>query len=150
LVGITFLRCPTPPVYQGIWSTYGINVGGISGLPAVSPDGVSVQYGSQCSVCPGGGFPTGCTAVYRGPRSELLPPSTFVVGDAYSWILSPGHWLLNNDSDNDGQWDSCGAITYNQADPRHNRGLNFVFIDGHVEYVSFRDFLNNKNNMWGP
>jgi len=30
-----------------------------------------------------------------------------------------------------------------------DRGANFMFIDAHVEYYSFRQWLENEGNIWG-
>jgi len=135
-VGINYLRCPTlnvspfqPPVG---WATYGINL----------------NWDNTPNVTSFGNRP-------RAPVSTSLPASTFLVGDSGGdrIIFSPSHWpFITSDLDNDGINDftvNTGVI-YNLASPRHGRGLNFVFMDGHVEWVSLKDFLTNKNNLWGP
>ena len=129
-IGITWLRCPSDSVVQPSNATYAINF-------------ADWPPGSQ-SVSSVGSAP-------RSPVSSSLPPSTFVIGDGYRAIYSPSHWTWNSDFDGDGVPDSStGVAPYNLADPRHGKGFNFVFIDAHVEWVSIKDFVSNRNNMWGP
>jgi len=63
---------------------------------------------------------------------------------------------LNTDTDGDGILDSYSSYTtgtnqYNRARPkRHNGGANYLFADGHVEWVSLINWCSNWNGMWGP
>jgi len=134
-VGINYLRCPsrTPsPFPENTWATYGINFGQAGGAPNVS------NYGN---------WP-------RSPLSSTLPPTTMIVGCAKdNWILSPTHYPLLYDHDGDLLNDTCCApydYLYNSAAARHGPGFTFLFLDGHVEWVTIKDYVTNKNGMWGP
>jgi prepilin-type processing-associated H-X9-DG protein len=54
------------------------------------------------------------------------------------------------DLDGDGIKDSAGTdALYNWAAPRvHQEGMNVTMIDGHVEWMSFQDFLNPDHPNW--
>ena len=64
-----------------------------------------------------------------------------------------GTWAGNDDVDGDGLPDTgtSTALDYNSAAPnRHNNGANYLFKDGHVEYVTMKDWENNVDSIWPP
>lgn len=75
----------------------------------------------------------------------------------YNTIPNPGvvgFWNFNQDWDGDGLNDSnTGEIPvegpYNGCAMVHRGGANFLFSDGHVTWVSIRDFVTNKDGIWG-
>ena len=70
-------------------------------------------------------------------------------------IYSPPLWPLDADLDQDGTIDSNnsaslgGAYKYNCGMPRvHYDGCNIVLCDGHVERMTFTEFLDPTNRLW--
>ena len=44
----------------------------------------------------------------------------------------------------------AGNYQYNYVRFRHNGMANFLFADGSVRSVPIRDWVTNKNGLWGP
>lgn len=134
------LSCPTREVYNpedGSSGPFGINLDAVVGLGTSS-------------------------------RLTHLPMTTYVLADSYGYYnYSPQTWPFDWDEDLDGINDtntnvnppSQSHIYYNNFRPRHpvgsftgsvdRRGGNFLFWDGHVDYLMFREWLNNKDDLWG-
>lgn len=63
--------------------------------------------------------------------------------------LEDADWRLDTDTDGDGVNDSLSnGYVYNKLAPRHSNGAIFLFPDGHCEWVSLLDWINNKDSMW--
>jgi prepilin-type processing-associated H-X9-DG protein/prepilin-type N-terminal cleavage/methylation domain-containing protein len=101
---------------------------------------------------------------YPQPRVKLsrLRNSTFLVTDArIYYILAPHIYPLNVDYDRtDGlglndtnatalSW-SASYVLNGLMYKRHRKGANYVYADGHVAWLGFREWLTNKDNIWGP
>lgn len=86
-------------------------------------------------------------------KLDRVSPTTFLVADATAYVIySPicASWPLTRDLDYDGLNDSCASADYNYADPkRHNNGANYLFPDGHVEWISMQKWESNWQGMWG-
>ena len=84
---------------------------------------------------------------------ELNKPSGWIafMDTQDGWgMYSPARWRFSMDLDGDGIKDSTEiAALYNWAAPRvHLEGMNVTMIDGHVEWMSFQDFLNPDHPNW--
>jgi prepilin-type N-terminal cleavage/methylation domain-containing protein len=102
-------------------------------------------------------------------RLEDVPREVYVLTDSTGYyILTPkgSGRPINFDWDGDGIDDSNGPLAslapwyqYNWFRPRHPfgslaggvdaRGANFMFVDMHVSYLTFRQWLENENGVWG-
>lgn len=133
--GVDFMRCPARPekVGQPFHFTYAVNYGGSRGdafwwtvwrkMEKVKPH------------------------VYMATDSGYLGPYLH-----RGIVYSPLIWYINDDLDTDPGDDSStfAAIIYNGAGLiTHKNGANYVFADGHVDWRSKKDFLENKDGMWG-
>jgi prepilin-type N-terminal cleavage/methylation domain-containing protein len=143
--GVNMLRCPSERDANRA-ATYGVNygytnVGGVFAYQAINF--VSPQYaGSQ--------------------RVTKVKLGTFLTGDSIYWsggadlaVYSPFAWPFNVDSDSDGVVDSSSAFyptgktPYNKFDPRHIGGAVCSFIDGSVRKVLLKEWVTNKDKIWG-
>jgi hypothetical protein len=99
-------------------------------------------------------------------RLDNVRNTTYIFADAYAaWIFAPNVYPLTVDRDNDGVIDSNGAFSsvawyyFNHFRPRHPdgylsgsvdmRGANFMFPDMHVDFRTFRMWLENDRDLWG-
>jgi len=133
-VGVVGLRCPSNPS-SNLFS-YGISMNQV------------FDYGDSAT-----------------PSMKLgrVRPTTYLLADTQgSWRMfspaSPGY-NLKRDTDGDGIDDSytvAAGYQYNKVafgrhgDPPAHGKANFLFADGSAKGVSLYDWINNKNNMWGP
>jgi len=99
---------------------------------------------------------------YRG-SSKLykVPANVFLVADAksadpynginsYGSIYSPHNWVFDRDYDNDGISDGNISVSkYNNFSTRHHDTANVIFGDLSIRSVKGRDYLINKDGIWG-
>ncbi len=66
-----------------------------------------------------------------------------------SWgtYTTPWEAPFTSDADGDGINDTSWVGYCNYAYPRHNRGMNTLFADGSVRWVTVQEFVTN-NSMW--
>ncbi len=92
-----------------------------------------------------------------------VQPTTYLLADSQgSWrVYSPASPGKNLDVDQDGDgiddsWKTAATERYNKVafgrhgDPPAHGRANFLFADGSARGVSLYDWINNKDNMWGP
>ena len=84
---------------------------------------------------------------------QFIKPSGWIAFlDTYDgWgMYSPATWRFRFDLDGDGKKDTSNAgFIYNYAMPRvHLDGLNVTMVDGHIEWMSFEDFLDPDHPNW--
>jgi len=114
----------------------------------------------------------GAVGLNTAPSIYELDLKTFLFTDTRSYyVLSPLISPLTRDPLGDGQNTTGGSyggpypnsgwqFIYNCIRPRHTsgdsfsgsleeRGLNFALADGHVEYKTFRQWLDNDAGLWG-
>jgi prepilin-type N-terminal cleavage/methylation domain-containing protein/prepilin-type processing-associated H-X9-DG protein len=147
VIGATYLRCPTernPDVSYTIGLNYGYGGANLFSYEGTDPAG---WHGSM--------------------RLAQLAPATYIVADCVdiqgvagaSVVYSPltGLWPLNVDTDSDGTFDSNAsvysgsyAIPYNHFSPRHNGAGVCAFADGSARKVLLKEWVTNKDMMWGP
>ena len=75
----------------------------------------------------------------------LLEVSTY-------FMYNPVQWPFDDDQDGDGKNDTMAGtqMMYNGAMPKiHNNGCNLVMVDGHAEYVAFKDLWELENKTTG-
>ena len=134
--GVNFMRCPSQPKYKTLKGTYSVNYG------------------------PNRGGVFGYTL---SRHVDVVPAKVFIMADAIdnsssvlAIIYTPAVWYYTEDRDGDGIRDTYnmyGVTTmqiYNGANPMaHENGANYLFVGGHVKWVSKLDWLLNKNNIWG-
>ncbi len=90
-----------------------------------------------------------------------MPLHTFFVmdqrGSQEMYIVFNPHplygWVFDADVDGDGLLDSASVQVspgdYNMAAPnRHNNGANYLFKDGHVKWLSMRDWELDADGIW--
>ena len=97
-------------------------------------------------------------------RLQNVPRTTFLIADASDgWVCPPTRWLftkqsgLGFDSDKDGLYDSNRTLVreygdrarYNFFNPRHSKAGNLLFADISVASLHRRDWVTNKNDVWG-
>ena len=112
--------------------------------------------------------------LYTSPPLDDTPPTAYLLTDAYGfYIESPVVRPINVDWDEDGILDSNSDMLswagppdiastwhyYSWFRPRHpagsltgtvdTKGANFMFTDLHVSFRSFRQWLDNENEIWG-
>jgi prepilin-type N-terminal cleavage/methylation domain-containing protein len=147
LVGISYLRCPSEKSANLFASTYGVNynmVFNYEGTPPTCTD--------NPAVCPG------------SLRVPEISGGTFLLSDAFfsqsgvrgGYIYTPQNFPLNQDADGDGVADSNSSVLgiestpYNHLAPRHRGAAVCTFANGSVRKVPLRDWIANKEQMWGP
>ncbi len=127
------LVCPSAGANEPY--TYGCNYGCIF----LNVDNPPPEYGYHCKL-------------------GRVPAAAYLIADAASLkILNPlAGYPFTVDTDGDGVKDSSTSTEvpidlYNRGAPkRHNGGANYLFADGHVEWVSLANWLSNWNGIWGP
>jgi prepilin-type N-terminal cleavage/methylation domain-containing protein/prepilin-type processing-associated H-X9-DG protein len=125
-VGIDYLVCPSRRTRAGIYA-YAVNYPFIIGYPGF--------YGQKGSA-----------------RLDKIPRNVWVVADGWIVCYHPGWWAFDADRDHDGLLDTMGAtgIIYNGWGGNiHAGGSNCLFSDTHVRWISLRDWVTNKNKIWG-
>jgi prepilin-type N-terminal cleavage/methylation domain-containing protein/prepilin-type processing-associated H-X9-DG protein len=149
--GCTYMRCPSASAIKGTpFYTYGVNF----------------------PLAMGASEAGGTSTVQVAAILDKLPPTTFLMADAqeipgyYGQIYTPAKlwygppnnvyyapYSLSKDTDNDGIPDTCGSCVgfyqYNGLAPRHSGGSDFLFADCHAKWMNFKDWLANKDNVWG-
>lgn len=81
---------------------------------------------------------------YRNVALKELKPDTILLGDARLYFIYA--YTLTVDQDGDGINDSAFAppsYKYNCMMPRHTEGANFLFADGHVQWVHKLNLFKN-------
>ena len=167
-----------PPYAEGVWpnadeSTLWINslaayLGGVLISPGQHPLAQKALTAQNRSL-PVRACPTGEAFVgvhYNRPFSWVLtdrdkPINMYEFNKPSGWIAfmdtqdgwgmySPTNWRFTLDLDGDGLVDSAGTdALYNWAAARvHLEGMNVTMIDGHLEWMSFQDFLNPNHPNW--
>ena len=134
-----------------------------------SPD---LHFGLDYMRCPSGGEDSdtyGCnyTNLFEYPvghqysfgRGQLkldrVSSNVYMMADArINAIFTPntGGRTMDTDQDGDGiddSYSSASGARYNRFQPRHNRGGNFLLVDGSVRWYSLLDFIANKDGIWG-
>jgi len=155
--------------YQGVLPPYsdnGTNYGFQLVTPYVpgAPKIARAAFGMDYMVCPekkgcyGMNYPFvfGYTAQQFGQAGSAVlkkvHASVYLVADAREWGLyhaGEGTWAYATDSDGDGVKDTGPGGKYNNFLPVHEGGGNLLFADGNVKWVSLKDFLTNKDGIWG-
>jgi prepilin-type N-terminal cleavage/methylation domain-containing protein len=83
-----------------------------------------------------------------------LQPGTLLTGETkeINYFCNPKIWRFNTKLGNYGMLDSYGPMLFNYFYPRHAYKTKAMcnFADGHAAAVFIRDFLRNKDDMWGP
>jgi type II secretory pathway pseudopilin PulG len=142
LPGITFMRCPAErdPTRSG---SYGVNYGKADLAPFTysSAPGIALGYDYRSSM-----------------KLMKLKNATFLTADVAHdlAIYTPHIYPLDMDADSDGVNDSYSAIypagptPYNHFDPRHEGKAVCSFVDGSARPVPLREWVTNKDRMWGP
>jgi len=155
-MGIDIGRCPAERGTQ-LYGTYGVNYGKVT---ATQSYGV-ITYTSVPAVGDEG---------YKGSmKISRVHPGTFLTAD--KWLnntgadlaiynpIPGGGWPFDTDTDGDGINDSFGpfyttpwiASPYNEFDPRHPGKTGVCsFIDGSARPVPIKDWVTNKDRIWGP
>jgi prepilin-type N-terminal cleavage/methylation domain-containing protein/prepilin-type processing-associated H-X9-DG protein len=91
-------------------------------------------------------------------QSVKHPAKWLMLLDCQGWfIYTPvsQYWRFDTDMDDDGLKDTMagtGAI-YNGASPQlHTKGCNITLVDGHVEWIAFKEFWKLETNgaMYHP
>ncbi len=145
-LGITVMRCPVERDAKR-YGTYGVNYGKTWNAP--------FTYSAVAGIS---------NPLYAGSRKlTKTKQGTFLTADclhssagADLAIYSPNEWPLNLDTDKDGVKDSNSAvwssvIPYNHLDPRHpGKTAVCSFVDGSARPVTLRDWVKNKDRIWGP
>ena len=123
IAGFNYLRCPSQSGTTGY--TYGVNYNYVF-------DFGNPNYGGSA-------------------RIGKVPSTIFLAVDSANelFIYNPATWVFTSDSDGDGLNDTTAQGYLAEADARHNDGMNFLFGDGSVGRRSIRDWVTNKDNMWG-
>jgi prepilin-type N-terminal cleavage/methylation domain-containing protein/prepilin-type processing-associated H-X9-DG protein len=130
-----FRRCATRKAWVGVH--YGGNASGNNVAPFIITDS---------------SWPA-----FKG--SSIRHPATWIafMDTTNGWgMYSPKRWPFDYDYDKDGIKDSNRAAAmnvywYNDAAPKaHFDSSNIVLCDGHVERMTYRQFVNPKNNLWNP
>jgi prepilin-type N-terminal cleavage/methylation domain-containing protein len=144
--GIDFMRCPSELVDAQRYSSYGVNYG-------------YTQFNALiCYFAIGFNDP----GFNGSKRITKVKPGTFITADVIHWagqgdlaIYTPVIWPMTIDADGDGLKDSSsiiypsGKTKYNHFDPRHGKGAVCSFIDGSARKVLLKDYILNKDNLWG-
>ncbi len=87
-------------------------------------------------------------------KTSQITEHNFIFTDGLRWYLyTPSYvtWYLDLDVDGDGLLDTASVcnVDFNGGAPnRHNNGANWLFMDGHVEYITMKDWENNVDNIW--
>jgi len=102
-----------------------VRQGARSGCPSVDSRDIYWPYGANTALA-GNGYP-----VMHSLNEVTHRDRIFLVAESYTWYPgSPGHFDCTVTG-------GCAAGSY----PRHDRkGLNFVFVDGHGEFL--------KSSLW--
>jgi prepilin-type N-terminal cleavage/methylation domain-containing protein/prepilin-type processing-associated H-X9-DG protein len=138
----SILRCPSADDrIAARYGTYGVNYGKTNDAP--------FSYSSNPVI-----------GLYNGSRKlTRLNRETFLTADCFGTdmaVYSPNEWPLDTDTDGDGTPDSysaiyAGGIPYNHFAPRHPGGRAACsFVDGSARLVTLKDWINNKDGIWGP
>ena len=91
----------------------------------------------------------GGTRYCGSAKLSRISSKAFMVTDTI-WALfyNPHQFPYNDDTDDDGILDTGGAGYCGGALPRHNGGMNMLYADGAVNYVTLEDFLDADNPGW--
>lgn len=82
-------------------------------------------------------------------KLENIRTGCFLAGDTRGWsIYNILQAPFTSDGDGDGANDTSWVGYGNYAYPRHTMGVNLLFADGSVKWVTFKSFVTNKDNMW--
>jgi prepilin-type N-terminal cleavage/methylation domain-containing protein len=150
--GVTIARCPSEREPRR-FGTYGVNYGKVAS---------DVKFGifTYSSV------PAVLDRGYKGSmKINRVSPGAFLTADCWHWsglgdlaIYSPNYWPIDSDEDLDGDLDSNGAVAgttprtpYNHFDPRHTGNAGVCsFVDGSARPVPLKEWIINKDGIWGP
>lgn len=147
--GVDFMRCPSDRELNRFGS-YGVNYGYTQFKALIAY--ISIN------------FPVPDPGFQGSQRVTKVKPGTYITADVLHWqgtgdlaIYSPLVWPLNLDIDKDGYKDTNAVIysalprtPYNHFDPRHAGGAVCSFIDGSARKVLLREWITNKDRIWGP
>ncbi|MEX2215289.1 MAG: hypothetical protein WD768_14245 [Phycisphaeraceae bacterium] len=134
-------RCPSDPaVYLGVH--YG-------GFNSTRPARAPINYGRNVS---------SEASVRYSINRDRNPSRWMMLCDTNAhFIYTPASWTRTVDFDGDGRPDSHPGVLgiegvihyYNRGRPTVHRGSGvYAFVDGHVERVSFADWLDIGHTMW--
>jgi prepilin-type N-terminal cleavage/methylation domain-containing protein/prepilin-type processing-associated H-X9-DG protein len=131
--GVDFMRCPSQD--KSVWGTYGVNYG---------PDR-------------GGAFGyTMSNKLDNHAANVFMMADGCDSGGGLNIIYSPAVWYYTEDRDKDGVRDTYnmyGCTTmknYNGANPKlHGKGSNYLFAGGQVKWINMKDWLADKDGIWG-
>lgn len=134
--GNGYMRCPGYAYGRsGVWEalSYGVNDPGVFGVPYTSA------------------YPMACRRLGNVKSNIFLASDKNPTVDNRQVNNPACHWYtLVLDFDADGVNDTYnGSYPYNNFDPRHMDGMNFVMADGSVRWLHKKDFFSNKDDIWG-
>jgi prepilin-type processing-associated H-X9-DG protein len=144
-VGINWITCPSGEKYTNdVHGHYAVNYPVVFAFPANG----DIAYLAN-------------PASYGGDSRKLVrvPQTTFLLTDGFgNSVYSPTFGPLDYNADQSDTLNDTYSGSdlsqpynfYNRARPRqHNKGANYLFPDGHVDFRTLRQWLLNESEIWG-